>query len=91
MSLDGEKIRLLFDFLFVSVAFIDPKISSFYQCSRPPLVSNDRSYACVKLQSDALCRVISRYLAVRENWPSSARLSWLMNRLGKEACFHLLE
>ena len=39
ISLDRDKIRLLFDVLRISVALIYPKISSFYQCSRTPLVS----------------------------------------------------
>ena len=36
--LDREKIRLLFDVLFVTVAFIDPEISPFYQSGSAPLV-----------------------------------------------------
>ena len=39
ISLDREKFRLLFDVLFVTVAFIDLEISPFYQTGRAPLVS----------------------------------------------------
>ena len=39
ISLDREKFRLLFDVLFVTVAFIDPEISPFYQSGSTPLVS----------------------------------------------------
>ena len=38
-SLYGEKIRLSFDVLFVSVPFIEPEILPFYQCGGSPLVS----------------------------------------------------
>ena len=39
ITIDRHKIRLLFDVLFVIVAFIDPEISPFYQCGDAPLVS----------------------------------------------------
>ena len=39
ISLDREKFRLLFDVLFVTVAFIDSEISPFYQSGSAPLVS----------------------------------------------------
>ena len=39
ISLDRERIRLLFEALFVIVPVIDPEISSFYQCGGAPLVS----------------------------------------------------
>ena len=39
VSLDREKFRLLFDVLFVTVAFIDPEISPLYQYGSAPLVS----------------------------------------------------
>ena len=39
ISLDRERFRLLFDVLFVTVPFIDPEISPFYQSDSAPLVS----------------------------------------------------
>ena len=39
ISLDRGKFRLLFDVLFVTVAFIDQEISPFYQSGSAPLVS----------------------------------------------------
>ena len=39
ISLDEEKFKLLFDVLFVTVAFINPEISPSYQSGSAPLVS----------------------------------------------------